>query len=261
MGEVIKITPPANSRVFVASDAHYWPGKPSTAHRALCYLLRSIKPNIVVMNGDALDAARISKHPPLGWEKRPSLEKELALVKARLSEIMNAANYMAQPKPRFVWAQGNHDARFDRWLATKAPDFQGVPGAKLADFFPEWEHCIRLEVGGKNGAIIKHEFKGGSNPLKSNLLAAGRTIVTGHHHCQNVLALTDSNGTRWGVDAGMLAAVNGPQFAYNEGNPVNWRSGFAVLNWRNGKLMPPSLATVVDEGKGCIWYEGATLYV
>lgn len=254
MKEVLRVGAPSSGRVFVASDAHYWPGKPSAAHRALCLLAQKLEPAMVVLNGDMVDGASISKHPPLGWEKTPSLVKELQLVRARLAEIRGAAW-----PTRCIWTQGNHDARFDKYLALKAPKVEGVYGTKLEDFFTEWEHCVRLEIG--KGVVVKHSFKGGTNPTKSNTVQAGKTIVTGHHHSQNVTAFTDFNGTRWGVDAGMLAAVEGPQFAYNEGNPVNWRSGFAILEWIGSKLCPPTLVQVLDEKKGRVWYNGGILNV
>jgi hypothetical protein len=36
------------------------------------------------------------------------------------------------------------------------------------------------------------------------------------------------------------------QFAYLEHNPVPWASGFAVLTFRNGVLLPPELVEVID---------------
>ncbi len=157
------------------------------------------------------------------------------------------------PKVRLVWTIGNHDARFEKLLVSKAPALKGLPGTKLSDYFPEWEFCQRLEV---NDAVVKHALKGGSNPLKSNMQAAGCNIVTGHHHCQNVLAYSDYAGTRYAVDHGMLGATSGPQFDYGEGDPANWRSGFACLYFAKGKLLPPQLVTVLDEKKREVFWNG-----
>lgn len=52
--------------VLVGSDAHYWPGVISTAHRAFVRACELLKPVAVVMNGDMLDGASISRHPPIG---------------------------------------------------------------------------------------------------------------------------------------------------------------------------------------------------
>lgn len=249
--EVVKIKA-GNSRVFVGSDAHYWPGKPSTAHRAFCQMIRDQMPNVVVLNGDMFDFPSISSHPPIGWEKFPTVKQEIKVVQARLGEIAEAAR-KSNPKVRLVWALGNHDARFNKALASKVPAFKNLPGTKLSDYFPDWEPCWRVDIG---DVVIKHELKGGSNPLKSNAIAAGKSVVTGHHHSQNVLAYTDYNGTRYAVDAGCLCKTSGPQFEYGEANPTNWRSGFAVLQFLNGKVLPPMLATVLDEKRGHVHFNG-----
>lgn len=48
------------------------------------------------------------------------------------------------------------------------------------------------------------------------------------------------NGRRYGVDTGTLADPDGPQFVdYLEASPTNWASGFAVLTFHGGKLLPP----------------------
>lgn len=254
--EVIRIKGGYN-RVFVGSDAHYWPGKTSTGHRAFCHLMSIYTPHVVVLNGDMFDFPSISSYPPIGWEKFPGVKKEIEVVQKRLAEIRKAAITL-NPKVRLIWTLGNHDARFNKALASKAPQFKNLPGTKLSDYFPDWEPCWRVEIG---NTVIKHELKGGSNPLKSNVLAAGKSIVTGHHHSQNVLAYTDYSGTRYAVDAGCLASVSGPQFEYGEANPTNWRSGFVVLQFWKGKVLPPQLATVLDEKKGAFWFNGNTYKV
>jgi hypothetical protein len=49
---------------------------------------------------------------------------------------------------------------------------------------------------------------------------------------------------RYGIDTGTLAEPYGPQFEdYTEQGPLNWRSGFAVLSFVDGKLLLPELVT------------------
>src|SRR5688572_10272857 len=65
-----------NGIVLVGSDGHYWPGIISTAHRAFVKFCEDMKPKAVIMNGDAFDGASISRHPPIGWENRPTVQQE-----------------------------------------------------------------------------------------------------------------------------------------------------------------------------------------
>jgi hypothetical protein len=226
--------------VLVASDFHYWPGKPSTAHRGLIKFCKKLKPALVIANGDILDGCAISRHPPIGWNKLPSVKEELEVCQERLGEIVKAA-----PKARRLWPLGNHDARFETRLAQVAPEFADVHGISLSDHFPEWEPCWSVHIN--DNTIVKHRYKGGVHAPMSNIVASGRSMITGHLHSQKVSPYTDYNGTRYGVDTGCIADPLHDAFTdYTEDNSKDWRSGFAVLTYRNGLLLYPELVTVWD---------------
>lgn len=258
-------TPAAHGRIeievengigLVGGDAHYWPGyPPSTAHRAFIFFAKQMKKELafVCVNGDALDFPRTSRHPPLGWTRMPETKDEIEEAQARLQEIADAAG-----KVRRFWPGGNHDYRFEMYLAANAPEIANVHGTRLKDHFPLWENCDSLFVNNRpGGVVIKHRWKGGIHATWNNAVNAGRHIITNHLHSQRVTPVTDYNGTRYGVDTGCLCDPWGEQFAYLEDNPRNWRSGFAVLTWVDGDLMPPELVTVIEEGvvsfRGKLW--------
>lgn len=229
--------------VLVGSDAHYWPDEITPAHRAFVKLARKLKPKIVVMNGDVVDGASISRHSPIGWESRPTLIDEIGTAQKRLREIQKAAG-----DAEYIWTLGNHDGRFETRLATVAPEYARVHGVHLRDHFPDWQPCWATWVN--DDVVIKHRFKGGIHATHNATLWAGKTTVTGHLHSLKVTPLSDYNGVRYGVDTGTMANIYGPQFEdYAEGNPVNWRSGFAVLKFVNGMLMMPQLCQVIDENR------------
>ena len=79
-----------NGIILVGSDAHYWPGEITTAHRAFVKFIEILEPRIVVLNGDIFDGARISRYPRIGWDKTPQLLDELKAVKERVAEIDKA---------------------------------------------------------------------------------------------------------------------------------------------------------------------------
>lgn len=230
--------------IMIGSDHHYWPGPASTAHRAFVKLCKDLSPALVVANGDVLDGATISRHPPIGWEKNPPLKEELEVCSERLGEIA-----MAAKKAERVWCLGNHDARFETRLATVASEYAEICGLHLKDHMPDWSGCWSLWVN--DDLVIKHRFKGGIHAPHNNTLWAGKTVVTGHLHSQRVSPFTDYHGTRWGVDCGTMADVHKPNPAfvdYTEDNPLNWRSGFAVLTYEDGMLLTPELVRVIDDG-------------
>lgn len=228
--------------VLVFSDAHFWPGVRTTAFRGMVQLIKQMKPVAVVNNGDAFDGASISRFPRIMFlDKGPSVIEELKACQEHLGEIEEAAR-----GARLFWSLGNHDARFETRLAQNAPEFEGVKGFKLADHFPKWEPCWSVWINDE--VVIKHRYKGGIHATHNNAVWSGKTIITGHLHSLKVTPFDDYNGTRWGVDTGTLADPRGPQFQdYLEANPVNWRSGFIVLTFQDGKLLWPEVARVVDE--------------
>lgn len=244
--------PISNGVVIVGMDAHYWPGKRTTAHKAFVEWVRDLEPKAVILNGDVIDASTISRHPPIGWENHPSLEEELNTAQERLAEIEAAS-----PDSDFIWPLGNHDARFETKIASIAPEYRGVKGVHLKDHFPNWRPVWGVEVGGPQGIVIKHRFKGGAHAAYNNAVSSGRSILTGHLHRLSVIPYTDYTGTRYGVEGGMLGDPSGPQFmGYTEGNPLNWRAGFIVLTFAKGRLLVPETVSVDPNRKNVVEFRG-----
>lgn len=226
--------------ILVGSDAHYWPGEPPTAHRALVKFCPILKPLAVVMNGDVFDGARAGRHPEIMWSNPPTIREELDTVDERLEQIRAAAG-----DAELFWTLGNHCQRFESKASNTLSEFKGVEGMRLADHFPHWRMCWSVWVN--DNVVIKHRFKGGIHATHNNALWAGKTMVTGHLHSLKVTPFTDYNGIRYGIDTGTLADLDGEQFDYGEDNPRNHRSGFIVLTFRNGELLWPEIVAVVDK--------------
>ena len=230
-----------NGVVLVASDCHYWPGIISTAHRAFVKIIKQLKPQMVIMNGDVFDGASISRHPVSGWQSLPSVKQELEACQDRLKEVEKAAKGAA-----LHWTWGNHDMRFNARLAAQVGDtWRGVEGMNLTDHFPRWKFSTSIMVN--ESVMIKHRYHNGIHAVYNNTMKAGISVVTGHLHSLKVTPWSDYKGDRFGVDTGSLADVNGDQFEYAEDNPKNHRSGFAVLTFVDGRLLPPELCQVWDD--------------
>jgi hypothetical protein len=240
--------------IIVGSDAHYWPGIISTAHRAFVKIISELKPKMVVMNGDAFDGAQISRHPSAGFEAKPNVNQELEAVKDRIWEIEKAAG-----SARVHWTWGNHDMRFGARIAQLVPEYEGVTGFALPDHFRRWVFSTSIMVN--DHTQIKHRLYNGIHASYNATLKSGISTVNGHLHSLKVTPWTDMRGTRYGVDTGSLADVWGDQFSYSEDSTRNHRSGFAVLTFYNGKLMPPELCEVVSEEAGLAYFRGEVIKV
>lgn len=244
----------ADGVVLVASDCHYWPGIVTAAHEAFCRLAKALKPAMIVLNGDILDGARISRHPRIMWEQQPQLKDEIHAVQDRCAEIERAAG-----TAKLVRTIGNHDARFENYLSGRVSEVEGMPGSTLLDFLPRWRAGWALHLNARTDGwtCIRHRpVVGGIHAAINSTLKAGVSYVHGHLHQLKVTPWADYRGRRYGVDTGTMADVGGPQFTYVEGGPLNWASGFAVLTFREGRLLPPELV-VVDGDQA--WFRGQAI--
>ncbi|HZR77351.1 metallophosphoesterase [Bradyrhizobium sp.] len=232
----------ANGQVLVGSDFHIWPGEQSTCLRAFKKFVDDIKPTAIILNGDVMDFPRISRHPQ-NWEKAPDVVEELESAQDHLNDIVIRSRRGTQK----IWTLGNHDARFEALIANSTPQMRGVKGVHLSDHFGAWQKAMSCMIndGVEGGAtMVKHRWKGGMNATRANTLNAGISMVTGHLHCQNVRPLSDYRSyDRYGVDTGCVADKNHRAFSYTEDSPLDWRSGFAVLTYRDGRLLFPELVT------------------
>lgn len=231
--------------IIIGSDAHIWPGPLTTAQRAFIQFARDLKPDVTILNGDLYDGALQSRFPHSRWaqEQRPSAKQELDACQAFMDAL-----YSAHRPAKHIWTWGNHDARFESKLSNMPglDSYQDIHGFHLKDHFPEWRLCMSVWVN--DDVVIKHRQHNGIHAVYNNTLKGGKTMVTGHLHSLKVTPWTDYNGTRYGVDTGTLAELDSFQFDYCEDSPKNWRSGFAVLTFRDGKLLLPELVQVWDEG-------------
>jgi hypothetical protein len=237
--------------VIVFSDAHFWPQPRTVANNALLELIRDLKPRRIIANGDIFDGAgRISTHPPLGWAKVPSLQEEIEACQERMHEI----ELVAPRGCALDWNVGNHDTRFDKKLAAIAGEYEGLVD-RLEDKFSAWDFAWSLRLNGN--VMVKHRYHNGIHATFNNTLKSGMNIVTGHLHRLAVTPWADYNGRRYGVDTGTLSDPLAPQFDYGENNPTPHTSGFAVLTFRGGKLLPPELCEVHD---GAAYFRGEVVY-
>jgi hypothetical protein len=228
-----------NGVVIVFSDSHFWPGIHTTAFKGLIWAIKEFQPKAIIANGDVFDGASISRFPRIGWDSTPSVIQELKACEIALGEIEDTAN-KARANTKLIWTLGNHDARFENRLAANAPQYEFVKGFSLKDHFPTWHPC--WSCWPTETVAVKHRWKSGIHATHNNTVNAGVSIITGHLHSLKVTPFSDYNGNRFGVDTGTLAEPSGPQFEnYLEDSPTNWRSGFAILTFHEGRLMWPEL--------------------
>lgn len=237
--------------IVCPSDLHSMPlrmrDQDTLAMQALLRLLPLLRPDVVLFLGDALDGASISRHPPQGWEVKPSVEDEVGAVQHDLSRIADASG-----GAQLSWVVGNHDQRYDYTLAQRVPEFRNMTGFSLADAFPDWDFAWSYLIN--QTALAVHRWHGGVHARWNNVLKAGCSVISGDTHRLGATPyVTQSGGTNWAVECGTMADTEAPCFEYLRGVAPQWQQGFAVLTIRDGELMPPELCMVSGGGA---WFRG-----
>ena len=238
---------------MVVSDQHYMPGMPaSRAHVASVKLAKLLRPYAIVANGDAIDGASISRWPVSSFVElrdRPLVAAEIGVTVKRLGdyEDLDFVDYR-------VWNLGNHDARYETFLAEKAPQYAGVDGFTLKEHFPFWLPAWRTDFAAKPGAapelIVKHRFKGGMHAGQNNVLWSATSMATGHDHMLKAYPVTNSRGISWGIHCGTTAPIDSPLFThYTEDNVTNWQEGFVFMHFKDGRFIGPELVHVTPDGR------------
>jgi len=243
-----------NGCVLIGSDVHVWPGKLTTTQRAFIHFAKRLKPVAVILNGDVFDGASISRHPPIGWEHRPTVKQELDAVQDFLGALVIAAGSAVR-----IWTCGNHDSRFSTRIAQAVPELAGVKGVQLKDHFEQWTPTWRVDIN--DDIVVKHRMSGGTHADWNNVIKAGKTTVTGHDHQANVTPYRDYRGTRWGVRCGYMGeSPLDQQFVnYLEAGEPSWIPAFAILTFVDGCLLWPELCVKHDDD--IVSFRGETIPV
>jgi len=172
----------SQSKVLILSDLHF-PYQDNQAIKAAINYGKEQKVNCILINGDLIDFATISRHEK-DWRHR-NVAFEFESVREFLFELRRHF-----PKAKIVFKEGNHDERWEKWLFLKAPEIFDDPEFKLAARLRLGELHIdivqdKLPVKiGKLTVLHGHELQGGGgvNPARATFLKTIDNVLIGHCH-------------------------------------------------------------------------------
>ena len=234
--------------VIIFSDPHWLPDHTPVPTEALKRLCKDLKPQLVICGGDAVDGDTISRWDVTrGHHKRFSIREELDTVREKFNEL--AAVLGKTPR---AWVLGNHDVRLSRFVISKCPELQDMPGMRLEDWAPKWplSWTVAVNPGTAGMLVVRHRNQAGMLHLQAQ--KSGCHYAHGHTHNLNDNAKPTFNGVRYSIDCGSLADPNSEGFDYMEGN-VPHVCGFAVLTYQAGRLLKPEFC-YLHEGE--MWFRG-----
>lgn len=187
--------------------------------------LRKLKVDSIVLNGDTVDAHRLSR-----WAKR---KEDIEFT----TELQLARNFIDNLKSTFSKAKiyfkiGNHEDRLERYIQEKADEFAGLI---------TWQGLLELDKKGVqlvesnqlmfcNGIWIAHghelKVNGGMNPANALLNKTFANSCMGHLHRTHQVQRKTLDGTWIRCDViGTLSKLKRAYMAYSNSN-----HGFAYID-------------------------------
>jgi len=231
---VKKINAPS-TKWIIGSDLHVWSGDPPSIFKAFITVAKKLKVDGIILNGDIIDGARISRHGLPLRSKSPKIATEIETAKRWLKMLPNT-KYKC-------WTMGNHDIRLDNYIAANASELDNYI-ISLQEHFEDWDMSYAFEIN--ENTEVRHRYRSGIHAAWNNALHSGINILTGHTHQLSVTAQRDRRGSRYGIETGMLTDPNGPQFEYTEGAPNRAQQGFVVISFdETGQMFPPETCEMV----------------
>jgi predicted phosphodiesterase len=231
------------SKGLIISDLHFPYQDNKAITEALKYGLEK-KVNFILINGDLLDFAAISRHER-DWRQRLPHE-EFEAVRKFLNTLRKTF-----PNAKIIFKLGNHDERWEKWLFVKAPELFDDPEFKLE---------VRLKLGelkidivkdkqpikiGKLTVLHGHELAGGSggvNPARAAFLKTLDSVLIGHFHKTSQHTEASMYGDVLSVNSqGCLCGMH-PHYM-----PVNkWNHGFCYVehNLKTGDYLLHNLKII-----------------
>jgi len=105
---------------IIIPDVHL-PFHSESAWNLVLKVIKTTKPDYVISVGDLADLYSVTRHTKDPGRRELSLVTEAAKVNRELDKLQTAAG-----KAKVHWVLGNHENRFDRYIAEKAPELFGV---------------------------------------------------------------------------------------------------------------------------------------
>lgn len=234
-------------RVGVLMDIHL-PYHSISGLTAGLQWLKPRNPDVILLNGDAIDAHQLSRY--VRDPKLRDFAGELEIFRHFFQVLQKTF-----PKAQIVFKIGNHEERYEAFLYQKAKEISGVKEFQLEEIIKARAEGIivvkdkRIIKAGALNILHGHEFSSGFfspvNVARGLFLRAKVSAVQGHNHQVSEHSEPNLNGeliTTW--SGGCLCELHPPYMPINK-----WSHGimdieidgqsFHVTNKRimNGKVL------------------------
>jgi hypothetical protein len=238
--------PIADNNIGLLCDIHV-PFHDMVALTTAIKSLKERKVNTIYLNGDIIDFYSVSRF--VKAKHLRNLANELQKTREFLTILRDIFS-----ECRIYFKVGNHDARWDHYIASNAGEFEGLVEFSLSNLLHLPTHQITLiesttrAKAGNLNIIHGHEIygSGGVNPARALYLKTGTSVIQSHVHRTSEHAEPDLDGKLkacWSV--GCLSDLRpkyNPNSKYNHGFAhiqTSFNGDFHVDNKKifNGKIL------------------------
>jgi len=218
-----------NHRVLVCPDAHH-PFVDKQAWACFKAAAKVSKADTLVIIGDFPDFFAISTH-----SKHPSRKVSFAY---EIDEANKALDELMKLKfGRVCYTEGNHEFRFDRYIADKAPELYNVvpdlAGLLKIHQRPGWEWypyrtCVKI-----GHIYYTHEVgRCGVNAVRQSLTDFGDNLVIGHTHRLGVSYQGTVNGPmKVCMNVGWLGDLDSIDYRHQAIARRESQHGFGIVDY------------------------------
>lgn len=216
----------SQTKTLIISDIHLPYHDVGAISLAIEYGLKK-DVNCILINGDLLDFAEISRHER-DFRNRPT-DYEIECARLFLEVLRETF-----PKQRIIFKYGNHDERWDKYIYENANAAHALKEFELETVLRLQELNIEVVKDkrpiriGKLTVIHGHEMTGGSggvNPARATFLKTLESVIVGHYHKTSQHTEASMFSEVYSVNStGCLCGMN-PHYM-----PINkWNHGFAYV--------------------------------
>lgn len=248
------IKPASDSLELLITDCHL-PGVDRGTWDLIKQVARHLKPSLLWVNGDNLDAYQVSKfatNPKRDQLMQDELDESYKLLQG-LVEASGGA--------RRVMRSGNHDERVEKYVQKYARALASLRGLtvpkllKLDKLGFEWDESSEKSRVGHLWHLHGHEIKTGFvYPARDMLMRTGTNVISGHVHKFTTASANSLSGEShicWSIGCvqDFAEAID------YEFNP-NWQNGMALIEYTKSGLfhVVPVEVYKVGSKKHCMVY-------
>lgn len=203
--------------------------------------IRWWKPDVVEIVGDYDDAPCVSKYADGTAKEHSDLIYTYApLVQDLLRDIRSAL-----PDAEIALHAGNHEARVNNYISSKAPALQGLITAETlwkTDTYGVDCYSYEDPPVKRYGKFYVHHgiyaAKGGGNSVRKMTEEFGVSIISGHTHRQAIVSQSFelTGEVRTGIELGHLTDIHSKGMSYT--NLRDWQSGFGYAYIEKDEVFP-----------------------